>query len=391
MVGAQVRLHRKSKRWRGESPTPKTIFNLNCMPQFNNFYLNLNFLNSGIASFVEPLKNKSQLLKYIKCKVPFLLLIILPFFANSQNLVPNWSFEEYSECPDNISIDISIELAIGWQSFRVTPDYFNACSSSGSGVPVNALSSYAPAIHGAAYGGVVRNHNNLNSEVLAIELSEQLVIGNEYYVSFYLRRPNYNSNCWNNNMGATFTGVAYQAWPLSVAMPLNNYAHILYEEMFVEPDVWTKVEGYFVADSSYSFIAIGYHFDENHMDIDCEVWQNPLQTYYFVDCVCVSLNPDLCPVCDTTTQLEEENFETNSVQAYPNPFVDNCQVVLPKQTKGVIYMQLFNSNGVLINKWIESTGHIIEISSEIIKEKGLYILEVTFESGQKSHIKLLKM
>jgi hypothetical protein len=34
---------------------------------------------------------------------------------------------------------------------------------------------------------------------------------------------------------------------------------------------------------------------------------------------------------------------------------------------------------------------VIVISQDIIKDKGLYILEVGFESGEKSHIKLLKM
>jgi len=362
------------------------------MPNSNNFFICLNFLNLGIASLCWPLKNISQHLRHLKCKVPFLLLILLPFFSNSQNLVPNWSFEEYSECPDNLKSDIiSIEYAIGWKSFRLTPDYFHECSNDGNGVPANVFSFDAPAIHGVAYSGIGRDHSGGNSEVMAVQLIEPLVIGNEYYVSFYIRRPNFNSNCWNNNIGANFTMTQYEAWPLSVAMPINNYAHIVYNEMLEEPNVWTKIEGHFTADSSYNYIAIGYHFDENNMDIDCEFWENTLLTYFFVDCVCVSMNPDLCPVCDTTTQIEDENFEPNNIQAFPNPFVDNCQVVLPEQTKGLIYLQLFNSSGILISKWIEPAKHIVEISSEIIKEKGLYILEVTFESGETSRVKLLKM
>ena len=46
----------------------------------------MNFLNLGIASIVEPFKNEVQTLKSLKCKVPFLLLILLPFFAKAQNL-----------------------------------------------------------------------------------------------------------------------------------------------------------------------------------------------------------------------------------------------------------------------------------------------------------------
>jgi len=388
MVGAQVRLHRKLKRWRGKTPTPLTIFNLNCMPQFNNFYLNLNYLNSGIASLCWPLKNKNQLLKYLKCKVLFLFLIILPLFTQSQNLVPNWSFEEYDECPDGTS---QIHFSSGWISFRLTPDYFNACNQEMVGVPSNVFSQNAPAIQGVAYGGFGRNHNNGNSEVLAIQLTEQLVIGTEYYVSFYLRRPNYNNNCWNNNIGATFTGVMYQDWPMTVALPLNNYAHVLYADMIEEPNVWIKVEGAFIADSSYSYLAIGYHFDGDHMDVECEIAQVPMQTYFFVDCVCVSIDPDMCPVCETTTQIVSDRSSPIEIDAFPNPFIDNCQIILPANINGKVHLQLYNSSGILIKQWFEASRQIIVISQDIIKAKGLYILEVGFESGEKSQIKLLKM
>jgi hypothetical protein len=325
----------------------------------------------------------------MKCKVPFLLFFFfLSIALNGQNLVPNWSFEDYDECPEGTS---QIHLSAGWMTFRLTPDYFNACSVTGVGVPQNVISQNAPAIHGEAYGGFIRNHNTGNSEVLAIELIEQLVMGTEYYISFYLRRPNYNNNCWNNNIGATFTNTIYQEWPMDVAMPLNNYAHILYADMFEQPNVWTKVEGTFVADSSYSFLAIGYHFDGDHMNVECEVMQVPMQTYFFVDCVCVSIDPDLCPVCETTTHIDAQQLSPVELDAFPNPFVADCQIILPVNTKGSLNLQLFNSSGILIKQWFESSKQIIVISEDIIKEKGLYILEVGFESGEKSRIKLLKM
>jgi len=325
----------------------------------------------------------------MKCKVPFLFFfsfLVIPLCG--QNLVPNWSFEDYDECPEGTS---QIHLSTGWMTFRLTPDYFNACSVSGVGVPQNVISQNAPAIHGDAYSGFGRNHNNGNSEVLAIELMEPLVAGIEYYVAFYLRRSDYNNNCWNNNIGATFTSTMYQDWPMDVAMPLNNYAHIIYNDMFEQPNVWTKVEGTFVADSSYSFLAIGYHFDGDHMDVECEVMEVPMQTYFFVDCVCVSIDPDMCPVCETTTQIDFHQSSTKILDAFPNPFVENCKIVLPYETKGTIRLQLYSSSGILISEWLEESKHVIIISEKYTREKGLYILEVEFESGEKSHIKLLKM
>jgi len=388
MVGAQVRLHRKLKRWQRKSPTPLTIFNLNYMPQFNNFYLNLNFLNSGIASLCWLLKNKSQLLKHLKCKVPFLLLIILPFFANSQNLVPNWSFEEYDDCPTNIG---QIQNAIGWMSFRLSPDYFNACNDEYVGVPENYISQVGFPIDGQAYSGIVRNHNTGNSEVLAIQLLDSLTVGLEYYVSFYLKRSLFIGDCWNNNMGANFTTEVFSDWPFSATMPIYNSAHILYSGMFDASNVWVKVEDTFIADSSYKYIAIGYHFDDENLLIECANNEIDRRTYFFVDCVCVAVDPDMCPVCETTTEINTLQTLSKDLIAFPNPFIDNCQIILPANIKGSLNLQLYNSSGVLVKQWVEVAKEIIVITEGILKDKGLYILEVGFESGEKSHIKLLKM
>jgi len=358
------------------------------MSKSNNFFICLNFLNLGIASINWSLKYTNQQLKHLKCKVPFFLLYLLPFITQSQNLVPNWSFEDYDECPEGTS---QIHFSTGWMSFRITPDYFHSCNTIGVGVPNNVFSQNAPAIHGEAYGGFIRNHNTGNSEVLAIELIEELVMGTEYYISFYLRRPNYNNNCWNNNIGATFTSTIYQDWPMDLAMPLNNYAHILYADMFEEPNVWTKVEGTFIADSSYSYLAIGYHFDGDHMDVQCEIMEVPMQTYFFIDCVCVSIDPEMCPICETTTQIDDQQGSIKTLLAFPNPFVDHCQITLPSEIKGKLHLQLYNSRGISIKSWFEESNETFIISEKYTREKGLYILEVEFENGEKSHIKLLKM
>src|SRR4051812_47820103 len=47
--------------------------------------------------------------------------------VEAQNLVPNYSFEDTTTCPNNLD---EVNRAVGWSAFRQSPDYFNTCSSS---------------------------------------------------------------------------------------------------------------------------------------------------------------------------------------------------------------------------------------------------------------------
>src|SRR3989337_4111166 len=69
--------------------------------------------------------------------LPSFFFVLSSFFSFSQtNLVPNFSFEQYSTCPTGQD---QIQYATGWSKYSIstsTPDYYNACApSSGFGVP----------------------------------------------------------------------------------------------------------------------------------------------------------------------------------------------------------------------------------------------------------------
>ena len=54
-----------------------------------------------------------------------------------QNLVPNYSFESYSVCPDGCTVIPKSYFVDDWIMATLgTPDYFNICSNK-SGVPDN--------------------------------------------------------------------------------------------------------------------------------------------------------------------------------------------------------------------------------------------------------------
>jgi hypothetical protein len=71
-------------------------------------------------------------------KSTIILLFVLSFkiISSQVNLVPNFSFEEYTECP---LLDGQSYFASGWSKFSYqnsTPDYYNTCSETNEfGIP----------------------------------------------------------------------------------------------------------------------------------------------------------------------------------------------------------------------------------------------------------------
>ena len=63
-----------------------------------------------------------------------LLALVLSLCAEAQNLVPNPSFEFYTECPDSPG---KIEFAYPWKNVRVSCDYYHECAPIVVGIPIS--------------------------------------------------------------------------------------------------------------------------------------------------------------------------------------------------------------------------------------------------------------
>ena len=118
----------------------------------------------------------------------FILCFLFNTLIAQQNLVPNGSFEEYSECPETNDINNGqFEKAIGWWSPTMgTPDFFHRCNdtlnipSQGMvGVP-NNFWGYQEAFHGDGYVGFLpyewldETGEIVGSEYIGTKLKNQL-------------------------------------------------------------------------------------------------------------------------------------------------------------------------------------------------------------------------
>src|SRR5690606_16511815 len=114
----------------------------------------------------------------------FALLMLFPFSLNAQNLVPNPSFESYSQCPTG---PLNMYDCNDW--YNASPvysaDYYNACYNEPVGYPTDVplnLMGYQEALTGNAYSGVdARVHRSY----IQAELTEPLVAGQCYYLEMF--------------------------------------------------------------------------------------------------------------------------------------------------------------------------------------------------------------
>ena len=117
--------------------------------------------------------------------------------AQSENLVENYSFEEYKDCPQTYTPqDRSHKLVLGWTyPTLATPDYFNKCAplrTEGVGVPKNFAGESMPKTGNAYAGAILSGTDDGYREYLQGTLKEPLIAGKKYCVNFSFKLASYS-------------------------------------------------------------------------------------------------------------------------------------------------------------------------------------------------------
>jgi OOP family OmpA-OmpF porin len=121
-----------------------------------------------------------------------LFILLLSFDMDAQNLVPNGEFDQFKYCPYGFTQG-QLKIVNHWmQPTTGTADYFNVCSESFS-VPNNPMGSQS-AVMGPGYIGLVAfaPKENNSREYIQVKLSETLVAGESYCVSFLVSLADYS-------------------------------------------------------------------------------------------------------------------------------------------------------------------------------------------------------
>jgi hypothetical protein len=295
--------------------------------------------------------------------------------AFAQNLLPNPSFELYSQCPDN---ENQVEYATGWSNYSSsTPDYFNSCSQNPDfSIPDN-WAGYHQDLTGKAYCGIgvyayPSSVPNLR-EFIGRKLSTPLLIGGKYNVSFKVslginRWPKPDLNCATNNLGMLFSTIEYSINnPLSV----QNYAHVFTDTIIKDTINWSVIKGSFIADSAYMYVIIGNFFDDLSTDTakiyNKQFNQSFCVGYYLIDDVFIEKD-----IADNTNIISEKII--NNFFIYPNPFNDFTNILFEDKGINEISLILYDVFGKNVKELHNLTSPII-LQKDNISE-GIYFMKI---------------
>lgn len=290
--------------------------------------------------------------------------------SHAQNLVPNPSFEEYENCPNNLGQVYNVS---GWASTRLSPDYFNACSSGGfnsPSVPHNYWGYQIPS-SGNAYCGFAARYGPDNiREFLGASLNQSLQSGTEYFASFKVSLSFKDTNslsCAVNNLGMLLTMNQYsEANPA----PICNCAQVYETSIISDTSAWITVSGSFIADSNYTFINIGNFFSDLLTD-SIQIHGQVCDAYYYIDDVCLSADSNYCYNYHYTSVDNIKNI--NNINIYPNPFCNDLTIADQSQICLEFSVFSFLGNELLHSSFDRSIIHHIDMN---ILPKGTYILKI---------------
>lgn len=331
----------------------------------------------------------------------FIICLLLNFACVSQNLVPNFSFEQYNACPDG---EDQIQYATGWNKYSATtttPDYYHACANPGLfGVPQN-LGEYRPAHRNCSaiiglctYFVSTQNYR----EQIGIQLSHSLIIGKKYFISFYVvaSKQIIGGSYWSmpsNNIGIKLSTVLHNEFNPA---PFDNMAQLNCNSIITDTSNWQRISGSFIADSSYDYLMIGNFFDDSHTDtlhyppyINGDTCWNSY-SYYYVDDVCLSSDSLLCnggidllPCTEDIT----ENVNESEINISPNPCIDYLTISL--QDSSVSQIALYDMVGRLIySNIILADNYKIDFTGF---SSGYYLLTVVKKNNNKTIKKIFKI
>lgn len=288
------------------------------------------------------------------------------------NLVPNPSFENYSQCPFTINQAIT---TVSWTSTGGTSDYFNTCANGNAAsvsVPLNFAGNQLPAT-GNAYCGfaayIANNQGQNIREYIGTKLISPLVPGTTYKVSMKValaegRDFNFKLAC--NKIGARFS--TYALPYLSSPIVFNN-AHVFSQTIISDTVNWTAITGTLVADSAYTWIMCGNFFN-NAQTSTISLGSPAVQAYYYIDDV--SVTKDTIIVKDTvkvTTGLRA-GAQLEDLLIVPNPACSNIRI---QGLDGISRIRLVNCQGQEVWRAENFVDEYIDIGQ---LPEGLYQVEM---------------
>lgn len=305
----------------------------------------------------------------------YLLLFVI---SKSQNLVPNGSFETYTNCPTFGSQIYYASPWIGKDNNSV--DYFNACALPPRSVPYSGA-GFQYAKDGVAYGALwaYNGVNNNYREYAQIQLTSSLIANNNYYIRFYINQ--YQLGKYSvNSMGAAITTTAIGITG-GIGSVLNYSSSILkYGNPIISDTLnWVEISGVYKALGGEQYLTIGNFHNDINTDTLAVNYSNYPGAYYYLDDVSLTnVTTPQWQYRDTTitlgdsvligpaiTGLNVDWFTMNST------FIKNAPAIYVKPTLTTSYSATETFNSVVYNHTVTVTVLITKVDEDAVPQNSV--------------------
>ncbi len=276
------------------------------------------------------------------------LLIAAP--AGAQNIVPNPSFENLTDCPSYYG---QFGFVSDWFPMNGgNPDLYNPCATNPEvSAPSNVFGYQQPA-SGIGYVGMWGWSGQTISgfgyrEIIGARLIEPLIAGHQYWFSMKVSwtsgfpNPNGHTGFASNNMGVKCA--MDSLWIDSYWIPWQGHANYHSVDIITDSVNWTLLSGSFVVDSAYQFIYIGNFYDDVSTSVQQMDASGQYFSYYYADDVCLSPFPGSCP---EATGVEHVLWGTNAGVRY-------------EPTNATLYLSGLEPAAPLRLDWFDVSGRSI--------------------------------
>ena len=307
------------------------------------------------------------------------MLNLFQHLSTSQNLVPNYSFEIYTSCPQT---PVKIYLASPWFQPNIgagnttnssSSDLFNSCSTGNVGVPSNA-GGFQNARTGNGYAGIYSSFDTSNNarEYIEVPLLSTLIANKKYCVDYYVSLSGL-SQIAISNMGAYFSSDSLlqstiQFYALSsfipqIENPMGNYLN--------DTANWILVSGYFIASGGERYMTIGNFLDPSNTHSQSTGFGTQQAAYYYID--------DVSVVDCTSGAGVNENKKDDGLEVYPNPSQGTFEIKSENKIKSIV---VFNVLGEKI--YTEELKDVIIATINLTAMPGVYFVEVKTDGSAGS-------
>lgn len=237
---------------------------------------------------------KSLKIKYYLI-LSFSLLLSLKQSLSAQNLVRNYSFEDYISCPTmgylNGYVQNWVELPLN------SAFYFNSCSSSQQSVPQNGF-GYQLAHTGNAYAAITVYYFDYSLDVrdyIQNYLLTPLEKDSIYCVSYYVSLPDTGGSAVSAGPNGAIQNIdAYLSdtlvtWNNGLGIRLANInPQIKSNQLLTDTENWTQISGLYKAKGGEQYITIGNFLTRDNTTKVNYINGNEMYLAYYIDDVSVT-------------------------------------------------------------------------------------------------------